>query len=317
VSKHRGVSWDSNKPVTEENFKPLLANKVNWIAQVPEAYQKKHNQPEIFFVTGGGWWSETDHGIITTTKIARKFGIKTLLKPQVSAAGRRSNIAMENEADWKKWFENYAQFILHHARLAEKYQIEALAIGTELYKTVYRREDWQDLIKKIRKVYHGKLTFAANWHKEFEAIEFWDSLDFIGIQAYFPLTDKESPTVSELKKGWRPHLLKIEQIQRKYDRPVIFTELGYRSTKDAAIAPWVWPQFKIMKAKIDIDVQTQANAFQAFFEIFWDKPWFGGCYIWKWQADHQRAGGPKDFTFTPQNKPAERIIKEWYSKTSQ
>ncbi|MCH7774252.1 MAG: hypothetical protein IH784_07580, partial [Bacteroidetes bacterium] len=108
--------------------------------------------------------------------------------------------------------------------------------------------------------------------------------------------------------------IKIQQIQQKYDRPIIFTELGYRSTKDAAIDPWVWPQFKISKAKIDIDMQTQANAFQAFFEIFWDKPWFGGCYIWKWCANHEQAGGPKDFTFTPQNKPAEKIIKEWYSK---
>ena len=50
-------------------------------------------------------------------------------------------------------------------------------------------------------MYSGKLTFGANWYLEYEDVTFWDDLDYIGIQAYFPLTKKENQGVDELVKG--------------------------------------------------------------------------------------------------------------------
>jgi hypothetical protein len=47
------------------------------------------------------------------------------------------------------------------------------------------------------------LTYAANWDK-YDQVSFWDELDFIGIQAYFPLTDQTNPSAEEIKKGWNP-----------------------------------------------------------------------------------------------------------------
>jgi len=78
-----------------------------------------------------------------------------------------------------------------------------------------RQDDWRVLIADIRKLYRGKLTYAANWAKELNDVPFWAELDFIGIQAYYPLTDKANPTVDELEEGWRRHLPSMEEIHTK------------------------------------------------------------------------------------------------------
>ncbi len=96
------------------------------------------------------------------------------------------------------WFSNYEKFILHYAELAEKNHLDILCIGTELQKTIPKEKEWRSLIKKIRYVYHGPLTYAANFYVEFEKITFWDELDYIGIQAYFPLSKSNDPMLSEL-----------------------------------------------------------------------------------------------------------------------
>ena len=38
-------------------------------------------------------------------------------------------------------------------------------------------------------------------------------------------------------------------------------------------------------------------------------------YWWKWFPNHERAGGGHDAGFTPQNKPAQEVIAEWYLRT--
>jgi hypothetical protein len=124
-------------------------------------------------------------------------------------------------------------------QMARKHGIEALSIGAELHATVKLRPDaWRKVIAAVRQVYRDQLTYCANWYQEFEDVKFWDELDFIGIQAYFPLCEKEKPPIDELKKGWQAHMEAIEKIRRQYRKPVVFTEIGYRSTPDAAIKPW-------------------------------------------------------------------------------
>lgn len=321
--KQRGVSWVAGAPVTEADFLPLVKDHVEWIVQTPFGWQDNSNSPEVRLVTRGRiFWGERDDGLATTSRLAKQFGIRTLLKPHIwlrnSNDGKwRGEISMDSETDWQKWFDSYRTFILHYAELAERNQMEALCIGTELRMTVRAREqDWRKLIGAVRQVYGGKLTYASNWYLEFEEVPFWDALDYIGIQAYFPLTDKTRPSVEELKAGWQPHLEAIETISRKFNKPVLFTELGYRSTPDAAIEPWHWPEF-MARSRLQVDLQTQLKGYEAFFEMFWHKDWFEGVYFWKWFPNYARAGGSEHVGFSPQNKPAEQTMAKWYDKVVQ
>jgi hypothetical protein len=70
----------------------------------------------------------------------------------------------------------------------------------ELHRTaVERPDDWRRRIADVRRVYSGKLTYAVNWHREVEEVSFWDALDPIGVQGYFPLATAAVPTVDELE----------------------------------------------------------------------------------------------------------------------
>jgi len=327
AARHRGVSWVAGDVVTAESFAPLVSNHVDWIVQTPFGWQSAIDSPEVRLVTDGRiYWGERDIGIETTTRLARQAGIRTMLKPHIwlhraSAGGWRGEIAMRSEEDWRRWFDSYRAFILHYARLAEANGIEALCVGTELHATATQRpDDWRRLIDAVRAVYHGRLIYAANWYREFEEIAFWDRLDYIGIQAYFPLADRPDPSVASLRAAWRPHLEAIERVQRRYGKPVLFTEIGYRSAADAAIEPWKWPARRARPPRDATadgvaapDSRAQADAYQAFFETFWDKSWFAGAYIWKWYPDHAAAAGA-DGDFTPQGKTAEKTMAAWYAR---
>ncbi len=334
--RHRGVSWVGSRNVTADDvyFESLAENHVNWIVQTPFGWQSEWNDPNLRLNPKAGWWGERDEGLRVTTRQARKFGVKTLLKPHIWMHSRdgkwRSDIEMADEKSWALWFENYRAFIMHYAKLAAELEIEALCIGTELRRTVVREKEWRALITEIRDVYDGELTYAANWYKEYTEVPFWDQMDYIGIQAYFPLVKKDKPSVREMIAGWQPHLADIEALQRKVGKPVVFTEVGYRNTANNAIEPWLWPKRVRPKKKADgtyerlppsegLDPEAQADAFRAMFDVFWDRPWFKGAYIWKWfpQFNGPQSARVTFETFSPQNQPAMDIIREYYGREAE
>ena len=328
---HRGVNWVAGRSIDEYQMVPLVENGVNWIVQTPFGWQQRYNSTEIRLrPDGSSEDGESDQGIAATTQMARKFGIRTVLKPHIWLRDRsqgkwRGQIDMDDEEAWGAWLANYRTFILHYARLAQRLNIGILCIGTELHTpAVERPQDWRRLITAIRQVYGGKLVYAANWHGEFEEVEFWDELDFIGLQAYFPLTAAPdmapgvqstliSPTVEELKKSWQVHLPTIERVYKRYGKPILVTEFGYHSTVDATVRPWEW-ESSDWPVGYEVGLTTQANGYEAFFQTFSQQPWFAGVYIWKWYPQDHRVGGVFDKDFTPQNKPAEEVMRQWYSR---
>lgn len=313
--KHRGVSWVAGREITPLDIRPLVEGHVNWIVQTPFGWQRSIDSPQIGLATKGGvFWGETDQGLAVTAKLARKRGIRTLLKPHIwiTGGGWRGAIKMTDEADWTAWFESYRRFIMHYARFAQEHGIEALCVGTELHSTLAGHEQqWRKIIAEVRSVYDGRLTYAANWYAEFEEIPFWDELDFIGIQAYFSLSENAEPTLEALMRAWQVPLKQIERVQARHRKPVLFTEIGYRSIAATSGRPWEWPKHG---EAVEINLGVQALCYEAFFRTFWERPWFAGAYWWKWYPSHQRAGGPRDAGFTPQNKPAERVMAEWFGR---
>ena len=123
--KMNGVSWvGSPHVVTSKDFIPLKNIHSNWIVQTPFGWQKGINSPIVHLSVGDKYyWGESDTGLIETNKIALNNGIKTLLKPHIwltKANGKwRSDIKMNSDEDWEKWFSSYETFIMHYAKLAE------------------------------------------------------------------------------------------------------------------------------------------------------------------------------------------------------
>lgn len=307
--KQKGVCWVGGREiVTETEIIALKQCHVNWISQTPFAFQRNPGSSALTtnFSSDRVWWGESDAGIAKTAELAKKSGISTLLKPHIWVNnGWPGDIAMKSDTAWHTWFINYERFIMHYAALAEKNKIEIFCIGTELQKTTQKEKEWRKIIAKIKSVYKGKLTYAANFHEEYQQIKFWDALDYIGIQAYFSLTQNEKHTLASLEGGWNGPLASIEDVHKQFGKPVLFTEIGYRSDEKAGIEPWAWPE---ENQGTKISEEAQANCYRAFFNTAWSKNWLAGAYFWKWYPHGPRRMA--DIDFTPQGKSAQKVLAE-------
>ena len=103
-------------------------------------------------------------------------------------------------------------------------------------------------------------------------------MDYIGIQAYFPITNKNNPSLREIKKGWKKQIELLEALSKKHNKPILFSETGYRSDETATIEPWVWGSaLDVITNKKSFE--TQNLAYEALFQQLWDKDWFAGFIL--------------------------------------
>jgi len=284
----------------------LAATGTEWVAFVPTWYQRHYNSTEI----APSDKSPTDTSLVHAIQQAHQRGLRVMLKPHVDLSegagiNWRGEIDFRDEAGWRRWFESYTQFLLHYATMAQEHRVELLCVGTELtVPAVWHEAQWRDLITRIRAIYDGPLTYAANWNEEYTLIKFWDALDYVGLDPYFPLSEADRPTLAQLKEAWQAHLAEIEPWQQTINKPVLFTEIGYKSIVGAARRP-------LEDATGAVDVALQRDCYQALLETFWDRPWFSGVYWWYW-GTHEKMGGANHRGFSPQNKPAEMLVTQWY-----
>ncbi|MDH7505329.1 MAG: glycosyl hydrolase family 53 [Candidatus Acetothermia bacterium] len=288
----------------------LAQTGAEWLALIVTCYQENIHSTEIGCLTGSR--TPTDDDLRHAIQVARRLGLKVLLKPHLDLdddpAHWRGEISFTEESDWQAWFASYSRFIQHYAQLAQAERVEMFCVGVELERTTVREADWREIVSRVRELYHGLLIYAANHSGEEFRIKFWDALDYIGVDAYYPLTDEEDPTVEELEAAWGPHLSRLRGLSARWGRPVIFTEIGYRSLDGTNIAPWDW------QAQGPIDLQEQADCYLAFFQTFWRQhDWFRGVFWWAWSTDPDQ-GGPQDTGYTPHDKPAEAIIREFFQE---
>jgi len=100
----------------------------------------------------------------------------------------------------------------------------------------------------------------------------------------------------------------IGAISRQHEKPVLFTEVGYRAAPNALIHPHEWPE---RTAKPRFDPRAQAMGYQMLLEAVRHRPWVKGLYWWKWFTDPDTTEeGPAGFS--PRGKLAEAILRSAY-----
>ena len=312
TNKINGLSFvASGEPINDKHVNPVINVNANYAAIMPFGFIRNIEYPEIVFNTERQWFGETKAGAKQYIEELRKKNIKIMLKPQIWVwrGEFTGHIEMTNEDDWKLLEDSYSSFMLLYAELAQETKTEIYCIGTELEKFIENRpEFWCNLILEIKKIYKGKLTYAANWN-EFTRTPFWSELDYIGIDAYFPVSDVKTPTVAQSLEGWKQHKKVIKGLSDKHNKPILFTEFGYRSVDYTGKEPW-----KSDRNMTSVNLEAQTNATQALFQEFWNEKWFAGGFIWKWYHNYERSGGENNSRFTPQNKPVEQTIRKYYSQ---
>ena len=298
------LSYHENHLATADSDAMLerLANlHVTHVAIVVSWYQDSVTDGRLYPESPQGGRTPVDEAIIHAINKCHALGLKVMLKPHVDVqAGDYRGEIQASEA----WFANYEPFILRYAALAKSYNVELFCVGTELAGTTLGKWDsqWRALISQVRAAYPGPIVYGANWD-EYKRIGFWDLVDYIGIDAYFPLTDKTDPTTDELVAGWTKHADAIEQwlTQEQIDKPVIFTEVGYGSADGVNRTPWAIPSQRE-------DQTEQAACLDAMLTVLANRPWFKGVYWWGWFS--QEVASPLGYPL--RGKLAEGVLSRWY-----
>jgi hypothetical protein len=312
--KMKGLSFVApHVPIDSSNIVPVVNIGAQWISLMPYGFVGE-DMPDFHYVSAKDtlrknhqWWGESPEGVTECIKLAHQKNVKVMLKPHmwVARGTFTGDFGFKNEADWQVFEKGYRNYILEFAELAQKQNVEMFCMATEMKRSVNERKDfWNSLITDIKKVYKGKLTYAENWDC-FKDVPFWNKMDFIGIDGYFPLSDEKTPKTEELIEEWNSHKKSITNYAGKMQIPILFTEFGYRSCDYSAEKPWE-SNFTLPDNEI-----AQANAYEAFFKTIWDEPYFAGAFIWKWFPVKMNDRRHKD-TFTPQDKLAEKLLKRGF-----
>ena len=282
---------------------------VEWISVTPFGFMGSVDAPEVRTVTART--IESDDRLQREVTQAHALGMKVALKPHlwIREGEWPGAITWANDDAWRRWFASYRAFALHYATLAEHDHYDLFVVGTELKSATARDPAaWRALIAEVRKTFHGPVTYAANWD-EAERVAFWDALDFVGVDEYAPLAKKSGAKEPELCSAWNVLAKDLEALSRRTGKRIILTELGYRATRDAAMAPATWPE---NDARAQVDLDHQASCFRAALQALWGKPWLAGIYVWKWFTDSRDEQGPTDFSVA--DKPAEAVIRQFFTR---
>jgi hypothetical protein len=197
----------------------------------------------------------------------------------------------------KLWFAEHRRFLLAYAAFAQEIKADVYCIGVEFEWLTQHEAEWRETIKAIREVWRGKLTYAANFGKEAESIRFWDALDYIGVDHYYPLPANRDMTAI---------VDRMAKLHQRFHKPVLFTEAGFESTPSSHKEPWR------DESGMPVDLEEQKRNYEALLSAFWRQPWFAGVYWWK--VGTNAYGGPNNASMTPWRKPAMDVVKRYYAE---
>lgn len=291
------------------NFQSIGGNYVNLV--IPY-YQGNTGSTDI----NPGWNTPTDESLISGIQFVHSLGmdVQISIYLETYSGEWRANI---NPGDRSTWYARYGDVLVRYGRLASEQGVELYQLGAELISMASSAANadntarWNAMISRVRGVYSGALTYSANrpqsgdtWSSEASHIGFWDKMQYLGLSAYYELYGDGS--VASLESGWENlHNSLISPLQ-SFGKPILFTEVGYRSVSGAHDRPWdSW-------SGGSYDAQEQVNDYTALLN-FWNRhSYMQGVVLWWWSAD-PNYGGSGNTDYTPQNKPAQEVLKQWWA----
>jgi hypothetical protein len=254
------------------------------------------------------------------------------------------------------WFDSYEAFVVEQAELAEEAGIQLLSIGTEypsMTATSSYRARWGQIVDSVRAVYSGDLVYTAHEYevfgghyelkdeggntvygpRDFTALPttFWSMFDYAGTTVYYDLSRDTMPETLSLMASWQESGLRPEHLRRLvqnfetwqagHGKPVIFSEIGYRSIDCTAWHPFVAGGPNDIDCSANYNGLGQYNAYEAALQVWNNRAWLKGMFWWQFEA---RFVGDREcsesivghVSYTPCGKPAADALYTWYGESS-
>lgn len=248
--------------------------------------------------------------VLQAIKQAHAEGLRVFLVPHlwVESGDWRALIDPETDEGWERWARAYESFVLAWAEVAEEGGADLFSVGVELrsWVTTARVSSFLPILDSIRRVYRGPLTYSANWD-DVEQTILLGQLDVIGINAFYPLAEREGASVAELYQGGERVAARVRELASTWNKPVLFTEMGYTTRPDPALRPWEWPDGM---RDVRIDEGAQAEAYFALLAPLIEEPSFAGFFVWRVYADPNDVSQEAEWGFSPRGKLSELVLRD-------
>ena len=114
---------------------------------------------------------------------------------------------------------------------------------------------WRALIVEIRDVYGGPLSYAANFDQALE-VGFWDALDAIGVNAYYPLSrwgERGEALERTLAASWTEIAGNLNRLADRFGGPgrvlpVLLFELGWTAKAGSTVRPFSYQRVEALES---------------------------------------------------------------------
>lgn len=257
-------------------------------------------------------FADNQRAMARAVRQAHARGLRVLLVPHlwVESGEWRGELDPPGAEGWRAFAEGYRRYVLAWAGFAERSQVDMLAVGVELrsWLTTTHAPSFLPILRDIRAAYSGPLTYAANWD-DVEQTVILGELDVIGINAFYPLTDKQNATPAELVGGGLEVAKKIKALGEQWGKPIMFNEFGYTARPDPALRPWEWPD-KMQGVKVD--PHAQAMAYRGLLAGMLQAPELLGGFVWRLYADPDDLSQEAEWGFSPRGREAELFLRDAY-----
>lgn len=284
----------------------LVSLGVDTVAINIPIYQDSYTSNEI----GIGPDTPSDEALAKIAQEAHLRNLEVMLRTVLDEATLmretrwRGTISPENHL---VWFENYQDVVLHYANLASETGMEKYSIGVELVSMESFTPYWLSIIEETRKVYKGLIVYSVNWNWGYFTRPFWEEVDILGYDAFFPLGYEFcGGTPEELVPEIQRQVETLYQFHRENypEKPMVFTEIGTASQECSYRRPWRWNHYAPESQEHQYDYYKASCTASL--------PYIDGVY-W-WAATLYDTPDEVHSGFSPIGKLAERAITECFQK---
>ncbi len=263
--------------------------------------------------------------------MAQARGLAVSLKPHVSFPD-----SFDNRMEWNsnmaefsmpRFFAEWARYLESVGQLAHRTGVEMLVIGTELagFDRAHR-DEWVDLIDRVRVVYDGALGYCAlfnvdDYHFLVDDVVFWDRVDVIGLSLYVPLSLNDDASPAELNAAWLDNpfgsignvIAYLKNLSDTYGKPVMAMESGFQSIIGGLrdVGP--------VATLRDVDNGVQAAGIASLLDVLGKHQgqWFDGITLWSvfppfLDETNQDGWGYRQGYMT-NGKPASEVIRDYFT----
>lgn len=273
----------------------------NFIILVPGGLQERPQSEHIDYQSQA---TMSDEELTRMVDYIHEKGLRVALKPTANCKNGtwRAYISFFDEdvvcePKWSNWFASYTEFQCHYAEIAKRTGCEMFIAGCEMVMSEHREAEWRKLIADIRSVYAGPVSYNTDKYQE-DRVTWWDCVDVISSSGYYPIDD------------WNSQLDRIEKVVRHFGKPFFFAEAGCMASTGSAKVPNDW------QIKRELNLKEQADWYRTMFETAGKRDFVQGFCLWDWTwKQRSLQAALKDSGYDIYGKPAEEVVREFYTKT--